>query len=94
MFIYNKKIHYVNFFPDGNSIISLKDILIFCTGCDNVRPLGFATTPSIDFIEDGKYPLANTCANKLSLPTRYNNFVDLKNNFEFAFANSPGFGKP
>lgn len=49
---------------------TLKDLLIFATGVDSIPPLGFPTKPVLTFLHsEDKYPLANTCALQLKLPT-------------------------
>ncbi|KAI3356795.1 hypothetical protein L3Q82_003460 [Scortum barcoo] len=41
--------------------VTLEDILVFFTGCDNIPPLGFSPEPSLEFIAHSRFPLANTC---------------------------------
>ncbi|OWF45467.1 G2/M phase-specific E3 ubiquitin-protein ligase [Mizuhopecten yessoensis] len=75
---------------DGDDELSLKDLLVFATGADVVPPLGFQPEPSLEFAE-GLYPLANTCAMVLRLPT-IDNYQNFKANMIFGIANAPAFG--
>ncbi|KAB0795188.1 hypothetical protein PPYR_12027 [Photinus pyralis] len=75
--------------------ITLADILIFATGADCVPPLGFPIVPKIMFLHgenSGKYPLANTCALNLKIPTIHKRYDDFKANLDFAFGNCKSFG--
>lgn len=55
------------FFIDGESEICLEAIVIFATGAVQVLPLGFDPQPTIEFPNDTKYPLVNTCCNLLTI---------------------------
>ena len=46
---------------------SLRDVLIFATGSDEIPPTGFEPRPRIEFLYNTK-PRANTCGNVLHLP--------------------------
>lgn len=65
---------------DGETPLSLGDILAFATGLENIPAMGFPSQPELDFLhpEDGPalYPIANTVVLKLSLPVHqtYNKF--------------------
>nr|XP_054593356.1 G2/M phase-specific E3 ubiquitin-protein ligase-like [Nothobranchius furzeri] len=71
--------------------VSLKDILIFFTGCDSIPALGFTPKPSLEFIENSRFPLANTCENVLRIPV-HSTYAGLKCDMDFGIRNSPGFG--
>lgn len=50
--------------------ISLEQILAFVTCSREIPILGYAIHPTIAFqLEDGKFPTATTCINKLILPS-------------------------
>ncbi|KAJ8290602.1 hypothetical protein GJAV_G00015150 [Gymnothorax javanicus] len=71
---------------------TLKDILIFATGSDNVPALGFDPTPTLEFLHDNsRFPEANTRSNILRIPFKesYEYFVK---DMDFGIKNSPGFG--
>ncbi|XP_030611803.1 G2/M phase-specific E3 ubiquitin-protein ligase-like isoform X3 [Archocentrus centrarchus] len=72
--------------------VSLEDILVFCTGCDSIPALGFSPKPSLEFITNCKFPVANTCEIILRIPVHavYSSF---KSDMDFAIRNSPGFGR-
>lgn len=54
---------------DGESEISFEDLLIFTTCLGAPPPLGFDTSPCIEFLHNGgKLPTANTCDLVLRLP--------------------------
>lgn len=76
---------------DGKAGISLKEILTFATGSDQIPYLGFGVDPSIEFLHEETFPKANTCAMVLRLPV-HNSFNSFKESMEFAIQNSPGFG--
>ena len=47
--------------------LQLQDLLAFVTGATHPPPIGFQKEPKIQFHNDGPFPRANTCANKLIL---------------------------
>ncbi|XP_061197632.1 uncharacterized protein LOC133205778 [Saccostrea echinata] len=50
--------------------ISLGNVLNFITCVENIPPLGFAITPSLTFVDDaGPFPTAQTCINRIILPS-------------------------
>ncbi|XP_076126782.1 G2/M phase-specific E3 ubiquitin-protein ligase-like [Alosa pseudoharengus] len=71
----------------------LGDILVFATGSNDVPPVGFSPSPSVEFLHDGngRFPIANTCINCLRLPI-HNTYTDFRTNIEFALTNTQGFG--
>ena len=64
----------------GEIGISFKDILIFTTGASDVPPMGFSPTPTIQFNDGMKFPLASTCSNVLTLPLNQT-YDEFKDNF-------------
>ena len=56
--------------PGSEDNLSLKftlgDVLKFVTGALVTPPLGFSPSPSINFHETSKFPMANTCSNTLT----------------------------
>lgn len=76
----------------------MAQVLTFATGSDEEPPLGFPSTPELDFMHstsaspsDKIYPTANTCALILRLPivSQYGDFVNL---MEDGIIQSPTFG--
>ena len=71
---------------------SMKDILVFLTGCDSIPPLGFGdNSPKIIFTH-AVLPTVSTCSLTLrlplSLPKEFNQF---KEKMDFAILGSQGF---
>ncbi len=79
-------------FVDGDSAITLEDIMIFATGASEPPPLGFDSKPSLKFTI-GNYPTANTCGVTLYIPLSYTDYNAFKEAMEFAVQNSPCFGQ-
>ena len=67
---------------------ALENILAFSTEAIKVPPAGFSPDPSIQFQTESLYPMANTCANCLSLPLSTEDYSD----FILAINDSVGFG--
>ncbi|KAK5619718.1 hypothetical protein CRENBAI_008407 [Crenichthys baileyi] len=69
---------------EGSS--KLQNILVFATGSNEIRPVGFSPAPSIEFIHEGSeessskqmFPMASSCINCLKLPliTSYEAFKE------------------
>ncbi|XP_035990305.1 G2/M phase-specific E3 ubiquitin-protein ligase-like [Fundulus heteroclitus] len=81
---------------EGTRPVTLGQILTFASGIDNIPPLGFNTSPTIEFLhhEDGNnriFPEANTCGVVLRLPIHptYALFVQY---MESGILQSPTFG--
>ena len=73
--------------------------MFFSTGCKGVSPLGLEMT--VGFLHEpesngllSKYPKANTCSCKLSLPTVHTAYDDFKDAMTFALLNTKGFAEP
>ena len=66
------------------------DIIIF-TGSDRVPPTGFHKV-ILNFSSTSPYPLASTCALELTLPTKYEEYIDFKKSLDVAFTMHGGFG--
>ncbi|XP_076141258.1 uncharacterized protein LOC143123864 isoform X2 [Alosa pseudoharengus] len=78
----------------------LQKILAFATGATMVPPVGFSPCPSVEFIHNGAdctstpmFPTANTCINTIRLPL-HDSYKQFKEKFDFALANTYGFGQP
>ncbi|KAF5276798.1 hypothetical protein FQR65_LT16177 [Abscondita terminalis] len=77
---------------EGDSVITLSEILIFATGADEIPMLGFDINPKILFLHNDKlYPEANTCALQIQLPTSHLDYSKFKNNISFGISNSKCF---
>uniref|UniRef100_A0A669EJC0 HECT domain-containing protein n=1 Tax=Oreochromis niloticus TaxID=8128 RepID=A0A669EJC0_ORENI len=84
--------HFVFFYLIVESDVSLEDILVFCTGCDSIPALGFSPKPSLEFVTNCRFPVANTCENILRIPV-HAVYTTFKSDMDFAIRNSPGFGR-
>uniref|UniRef100_A0A3P8S6T4 HECT domain-containing protein n=1 Tax=Amphiprion percula TaxID=161767 RepID=A0A3P8S6T4_AMPPE len=62
--------------------VSLEDILVFFTGCDNIPALGFSPKPSLEFINHSRFPVANTCDNILRIPL-HASYTAFKHDMDF-----------
>lgn len=76
---------------ESQTAVSVGDVLMFATGLTSLPPSGLDPLPSLQFLDDSLFPMANTCLNLLKLPmiTSYSVF---KSNMDFGIQNSPGFG--
>lgn len=81
---------------EGTRPLNLGKILTFAAGVDSIPPLGFSSTPVIEFLhsQDANrrvFPEANTCEVILRLPIHptYSLFVDF---MESGILQSPTFG--
>ena len=72
--------------------VKLGDVLAFATGADTVPPIGYNTSPAIQFHDASQYPVANTCSNILKLPMLVKSFQEFEYNFCFGMCNAVGFG--
>ena len=73
--------------------LTLQNILQFPTGAAEEPPFGFDPQPKIVFQGESPLPSANTCINKISLPTMHDNYEDFKYHVVFGIANAAGFGQ-
>nr|XP_006814196.1 PREDICTED: G2/M phase-specific E3 ubiquitin-protein ligase-like [Saccoglossus kowalevskii] len=79
------------------SPVSLKDIIVFATGLDDIPPLGFSPSPTLEFNEGKEdtnmvLPMANTCSNILRIPL-VKSYKIFKDSMKFGLQNSAGFGR-
>ena len=51
--------------------LTMADLLVFFTSCENSPVMGFEPTPSLHFNSMDIYPTASTCGHELFLPTKY-----------------------
>ena len=72
--------------------VSLKMILSFFTGADDIPPMGYAHAPELNFNPNSPYPTSSTCALQLTLPTRYSDYGPYKQALDTAFTMHGGFG--
>ena len=80
-------------FKAEDSSCTLQQIMIFSTGANCIPPLGFIFRPSLQFTTS-RFPIANTCANCLSIPLEHDVYENFKEAMEFGFLNCAGFGLP
>ena len=78
---------------DGSTDVSLKDILMFLTGTDEVPPCGFDVKPALKFTEYDRMPESITCTITLTLSLVHTNYEVFKAKMDFATPNGYGFGK-
>ena len=71
--------------------VSLAMILSFFTGADSVPPCGYNQVV-LNFSATSPYPTASTCAMELTLPIKYNEYIEFKNSLNIAFTMHGGFG--
>ena len=102
-FIREKQTEMFVTFSDGDSRITLNQILVFSTGTDCIPAIGFEPLPTVGFQHDkrmgyqrdfvSKFPIASTCSNTLYLPVLAN-YNEFKHFMEEGILQSPGFGLP
>ncbi len=69
----------------------INSVLAFFTGADCIPPSGYESgTLTFSWIDP--YQTASTCAIQLTLPTKYNDCDEFKNNLDIAFTMHGGFG--
>ncbi|KAF3850678.1 hypothetical protein F7725_012450 [Dissostichus mawsoni] len=71
--------------------VSLEELFMFITGLKTQPPAGMTPHPCVTFSQETIYPMANTCANTITLP-RLETYARFKANMDFGIENSPGFG--
>lgn len=76
---------------ESDSPVTLEELLMFATGVSSLPPAGLEPQPSLLFISNSNFPMANTCGNTLKLPLSAT-FLTFKKNMDFGINNSPGFG--
>lgn len=76
---------------EGQAAVCVEDVFMFATGLTSLPPSGLEPLPTLEFLDDSPFPMANTCANTLKLPLldSYNVF---QANMDFGIQNAPGFG--
>lgn len=79
---------------EGDSVISLEEVLVFFTGASRIPPGGFdaLNPPSLSFDHGAIYPQASTCALNLILPAKHAKYEDFKVNMDQALSQNGGFG--
>ncbi|XP_051796699.1 G2/M phase-specific E3 ubiquitin-protein ligase-like isoform X1 [Acanthochromis polyacanthus] len=76
---------------EGETAVSVEDVLMFATGLTSLPPSGLEPLPQIWFLDDSPFPMANTCSNLLKLPL-LDSYSVFKSQMDFGIQNSPGFG--
>ncbi|KAJ6640512.1 hypothetical protein lerEdw1_013666 [Lerista edwardsae] len=71
---------------DGESAVTLEDILVFATGVHNIPPIGFDPEPTIKFLRI-KYPVGKRQLNCLELPIT-KSYEKFKRILDFAIRNT------
>ena len=88
---------------DGNVFLStepktvkmaMQTVLQFITGSSCIPPLGFDSSPTINFCHDPAVtlPMSNTCSLSITLPTAIVNAETFSSRMTFGIGNSLGFG--
>lgn len=77
----------------------MEDVLFFSTGVKEMPAVGFAQTPSIEFLHEAEgdgvrssFPKANTCSCTLKLPVVHDTYKSFAEAMIFAMLNTQGFG--
>jgi hypothetical protein len=75
----------------------LPDLLMFCTGTNQIPPLGFHEPSKITVMQlepmCGQLPNANTCPQELELPSCHSEYETFRESMNCALVNqSTGFG--
>ena len=55
--------------------------------------MGFDSQPTIAFQGESPFPNANTCINKINLPTMHQEYDNFKYHVVFGITNAAGFGQ-
>uniref|UniRef100_A0A3P9HYZ2 HECT domain-containing protein n=1 Tax=Oryzias latipes TaxID=8090 RepID=A0A3P9HYZ2_ORYLA len=76
---------------EGQSPVTLEDVLMFATGLTSLPPSGLDPLPRLQFLDNSMYPMANTCLNTIKLPL-LESYTLFKSQMDFGIQNSPGFG--
>ena len=71
--------------------VSLEELFMFITGLKTEPPAGMTPHPCVTFSQETIYPMANTCANTITLPL-LETYARFKANMDFGIQNSLGFG--
>ncbi|XP_033994345.1 G2/M phase-specific E3 ubiquitin-protein ligase-like [Trematomus bernacchii] len=71
--------------------VSLEELFMFITVLKTEPPAGMTPHPCVTFSQETIYPMANTCANTITLPL-LGTYASFKANMDFGIQNSPGFG--
>lgn len=81
---------------EGVKGISLKEILAFITGAEQVPPSGFPKTIEILFFDRPlsgvKYPYTSTCALQFFIPKGVENYEEMENLIRESLKCGQGFG--
>lgn len=73
---------------------SLKDIMIFLTGCESIPPLGFGINPTIEFTDEEQFPISSTCSLNLIFSRKMKtSFTGFKEVMDLTILGSDGFGR-
>ena len=73
-------------------LVSLRSVLSFFSGGEEIPPMGFQFEPELNFNPDNVYPTASTCAVQLTLPTRYKEYEAFKHAMTIGFTCHGGLG--
>ena len=77
----------------GKLDVTLKDVMIFFSGSNEVPAVKFSPAPSLHFNKDNLYPTASTCSLELVLPSKYYSYKDFKKSMTTGLLCHGGFGK-
>ena len=81
------------FFKGGLLTVTLEDVMVFATGCNEIPLLGFERQPRLQFGRNDMLPTAATCGPLLSLPLKVCSYEEFSKNMTFAITCSFGFGQ-
>ena len=76
----------------AGGITDLSDCLAFFTGVRQIPPVGFDDVCTLNFSSSSTYPMASVCALMLTLPSKYEDYDDFRQQMNYGITNHGGFG--
>ena len=73
--------------------VTLEDILVFATGCDEIPITGFDRQPTLEFSTTNIFPTVSTCVPTLRIPLNLQGYEEFSANMRMAIFGSFGFGQ-
>ena len=91
-FCFTKLILQLSDSPDDVGV-SLGDFMAFVTGTRSPPATGFGSTPTVEFNDEKRYPVASTCLLSLTLSRDIDSYTKFKDMMTTAIVGSHGFGR-
>ena len=73
--------------------MSLGNFMVFVTGTRSPPATGFDSTPTVEFTDEKRYPVASTCLLSLTLSRDIDSYTKFKDMMTTVIVGSHGFGK-